>query len=173
MEGKRHTAFDLLEAVIIAVILAAGIRFFLFEPFVIPSASMEPTLIPGDRVMVNKLVYRLGTPKTGDIVVFRYPLDPRTIYIKRLVAVGGQTVEWKKGQLFINGKKVREDYLPHNPGEGPDFGPVTVPPGTYFMMGDNRSNSQDSRVWGAVPRQNIVGKAQILFWPPQRMRVVR
>lgn len=170
---KKNTALDLLEAVTIAVILAVVIRFFLFEPFVIPSASMEPTLVPGDRVMVNKLAYRLGEPKPGDIIVFRYPLDPRTIYIKRLIAVGGQTVELRDGQLFVNGRKVQEAYLPHNPGGGGDFGPVRVPPGTYFVMGDNRNNSQDSRVWGPVPRQNILGKAEVLFWPPQRAKVVR
>ena len=170
---KKSPAWDTIEALVVAVVLALAIRLFLFEPFVIPSASMEPTLVPGDRVMVNKLVYRLTDPAPGDIIVFRYPRDPRTIYIKRLIAVGGQTVELRHGQLFVDGHRVIEDYLPENPGGGGDFGPVRVPPDTYFVMGDNRDNSQDSRVWGPVPKENLVGKAQLLYWPPGRFRVVR
>jgi signal peptidase I len=170
---KRNGILDLVEAVAIAVVLAMAFRFFLFEPFVIPSGSMEPTLVPGDRVIVNKLIYRLSDPSPGDVIVFRYPRDPHTIYIKRLIASGGQTVELRDGQLFIDGRAVHEDYLPHNPSGVGDFGPVRVPEGSYFVMGDNRANSQDSRVWGAVPRKNILGKAQFLFWPPTRIRIVR
>ncbi|MCR4420733.1 MAG: signal peptidase I [Clostridia bacterium] len=171
--SKKSPVLDTLEALVVAVVLALAIRLFLFEPFMIPSASMEPTLVPGDRVMVNKLVYRLGDPEPGDVIVFRYPPDPHIVYIKRVVAVGGQSVELRNGQLFVDGQKVQEEYLPQNPGGGGDFGPVKVPAGTYFVMGDNRNNSQDSRVWGPVPRQNLLGKAQLLYWPPDRFRVVR
>ncbi|MGB9919421.1 MAG: signal peptidase I [Moorellales bacterium] len=170
---KKGPAWDTIEAIVVALVLALAIRLFLFEPFMIPSASMEPTLMPGDRVMVNKLVYRLADPVPGDIIVFRYPLDPRIIYIKRLVALGGQTVELRNGQLFVDGRPVEENYLPEDPASGGDFGPVRVPPNTYFVMGDNRNNSQDSRVWGPVPKENVVGKAQLLYWPPGRFRVVR
>lgn len=172
MESKRTPAFDLVEAVIVAVIIAIGIRFFLVESFVIPSASMEPTLVPGDRVMVNKLTYRLNDPKPGDIVVFRYPLDTRSIYIKRLIAVGGQTVEVRQGRLYIDGQRTPEENYVMPDTVMDDFGPAQVPPDTFFVMGDNRNNSQDSRSWGTVPRQNFLGKAFLLYWPVGRLQVI-
>lgn len=170
-QQKSSGWLDLLEAVIIALALAIVIRYFLFEPFVIPSGSMEPTLQPGDRIIVSKLSYRLSEPQREDIVVFRYPPNPRLVYIKRLVAVGGDTVEIADNRLYINGKPVPEPYLP----EGSymhDFGPVEVPPGNFLVLGDNRNNSEDSRVWGLLPEENVLGKAMLLFWPPGRIRLI-
>lgn len=162
---------DLLQAVIIALALAIAIRLFLFEPFVIPSGSMEPTLQPGDRIIVSKLSYRFSQPKREEIIVFRYPPNPRLVYIKRLVAVGGDTLKIENNRLYINGKPVPEPYLPRGTNMH-DFGPVEIPPGNYFVLGDNRSNSEDSRVWGLLPEENVVGKAVLLFWPPGRVRLI-
>ncbi len=162
---------DLLESVVLAVVLAAVLRFFIIQPFYIPSASMEPTLLINDRIIVNMLIYRFSPPKRGDIVVFRYPVDPSRDFIKRVVALEGETVEVKQGYLFVNGRRLDEPYLPKQ--VMIDFGPKKVPPGNLFVMGDNRNNSDDSRVWGPLPKQNIIGKAFVIFWPPGRMRILR
>lgn len=162
---------DLLESVVLAVVLAAILRFFIIQPFYIPSASMEPTLLINDRLIVNMLLYRFSPPKRGDIIVFRYPVDPSRDFIKRVVALEGETVEVKQGYLFVNGRRLDEPYLPKQVMS--DFGPVKVPPGDLFVMGDNRNNSDDSRVWGPLPKQNIIGKAFVIFWPPGRMRILR
>ncbi len=165
--------WDLLQSLIIAAILALIIRGFLFTPFYIPSPSMEPTLYPGDRIIVNRLAYRLGEPRHGDVVVFRYPLDPKRDYIKRVVAVGGDTVEARNNVLYINGQpQPRAGYLP--PGiVYEDFGPVTVAADNYFMMGDNRNNSADSRVWGTLERNYIIGKAVLKFWPLNHIGLIK
>ncbi|AKX93731.1 signal peptidase I [Neomoorella thermoacetica] len=176
-EGKqsRETAWwwDLLQSLVVAAVLAVIIRAFLFTPFYIPSPSMEPTLYPGDRIIVNRLAYRLGDPQRGDVVVFHYPLDPSRDYIKRVVAVGGDTVEARNNVLYVNGQpQPPEKYLP--PGVVySDFGPVKVPPNNYFMMGDNRNNSADSRVWGTLDRRLVIGKAMFIFWPLNRLGLIR
>lgn len=167
-ERKRSLFGEAFESVAIAVILAVIIRLFILEPFYIPSGSMEPTLLVNDRIIVSKLNYHLQEPKRGDIVVFKYPLDTKRNFVKRLIAVGGETVALKDSRLYINGQMVPENYLP--PGlRIPDYGPVTVPQGSYFMLGDNRNNSDDSRVWGFLPKNLIVGKALVLYWPPNRI----
>ncbi|MEW6661250.1 MAG: signal peptidase I [Bacillota bacterium] len=172
MQGSKSAFSEFLESIIIAIILATVIRVFLFQPFYIPSGSMEPTLMPGDRIIVNKLVYRFSEPVRGDVVVFKYPLDPQKDYIKRIVAVMGERIKVIDSRLFINNKQVPEPYLPpsliYN-----DFGPADVPSGAYFVMGDNRNNSQDSRIWGPLPRENVVGKAVIIFWPLNRVGLIR
>ncbi|KKM11863.1 signal peptidase I [Clostridiales bacterium PH28_bin88] len=172
MAGNKSAFAELLESVVIAVILATVIRFFLFQPFYIPSGSMEPTLSPGDRIIVNKLTYRFSEPNRGDVIVFKYPLDPQKDYIKRVVAVAGERVEIRNSEVYVNGEAIGEPYLP----EGlvfNDFGPVEVPRDSYFVMGDNRNNSQDSRVWGALPEQNVIGKAVLVFWPLGRLGLIR
>jgi signal peptidase I len=164
---------DLLQSLVIAAVLALIIRSFLFTPFYIPSPSMEPTLYPGDRIIVNRLAYRLGEPQRGDVVVFRYPLDPSRDYVKRVVAVGGDIVEARDNVLYINGQpQPPASYLP--PGVVySDFGPIKVPPNNYFMMGDNRNNSADSRVWGTLDRKLIIGKAVLVYWPLNHIGLIR
>jgi signal peptidase I len=162
---------EILESVVLAVVLAAVIRIFLFEPFYIPSPSMQPTLYANDRIIVNKLVYRLYTPTRGDVMVFRFPLDTSRDFIKRLVAFGGETVEVRQSHVYINGKVLHEPYLLHE--LVPNFGPYKVPTGSYFMMGDNRNNSEDSRVWGPLARKFLIGKAIVIYWPPGRIGIVR
>lgn len=164
METKK----DFWQAVVIAFLLAVGIRFFLFEPFVIPSGSMEPTLQPGDRIIVEKVSYRFREPWRGEIVVFKYPLDPDLTYVKRLIALGNERIEINGNHLYINAQRLDEPYL--SPGTyTKDFGPEKVPPGHFFVMGDNRSDSCDSRFWGPFPRENLVGRAVLIFWPPHRI----
>lgn len=166
---KRSLFGEMFESVAIAVLLAVVIRLFVLEPFYIPSGSMEPTLQERDRIIVSKMNYYFQEPKRGDIVVFKYPKDPKRNFVKRLIAKGGETVAIKDSRLYINGQQVPEDYLP--PGlRIADFGPVAVPEGSYFMMGDNRNNSDDSRVWGFLPEKLIVGKAILIYWPPERIK---
>jgi len=165
---KRSLFSEVFESVTIAVLLAVVIRLFVLEPFYIPSGSMEPTLKENDRIIVSKLNYHFQEPKRGDIVVFKYPRDPKRNFVKRLIAVGGETVAIRNSRLYINGQPVPEDYLP--PGlRFADYGPKEVPQGNYFMMGDNRNNSDDSRVWGFLPKELIVGKALVIYWPPGRL----
>lgn len=171
--GKRSGFFgDILESLVIAVVLAILIRAFIFQPFYIPSGSMMPTLLQEDRIIVSKLTYHFRPPERGDVVVFRFPFDKKKTYVKRLIGLSGETVQLSGGKLFINGREVPEPYLP--PGTCfADYGPVKVPEDSYFMLGDNRMNSEDSRVWGFLDQKLIVGKAVVLYWPPNRIRIVR
>lgn len=162
---------EIIESVAIAVVLALVIRVFLFQFFVIPSGSMEPTLTEGDMIAANKIIYRLSEPKRGDIIVFKYPLNPDRDFVKRLIGLPGEKVQIKNSTLHINGKIIAEPYLPKGL-KFQDFGPVTVPKDKYFMMGDNRNNSLDSRVWGEMPKENIIGKASIIYWPVKRIRIL-
>lgn len=170
--GKRSVFSEVFESVAIAVLLAVLIRLFILEPFYIPSGSMEPTLKEHDRIIVSKLNYHFQEPKRGDIVVFKYPRDPKRNFVKRLIAVGGETVAIRNSRLYINGQPVPEDYLPKGL-RFADYGPVEVPRGSYFMLGDNRNNSDDSRVWGFLPKDLIVGKAIVIYWPPDRIGLAR
>jgi signal peptidase I len=143
-------------------------RIFVAEPFRIPSESMEPTLAPGDQALVDKLAYRgSATPHRGDLVAFH---APRTgdVLLKRVVAVGGDTVGIEDGRLVVDGRIVREPYADPDAIDSVYFGPVRVRPGTVFVLGDNRANSDDSRDFGAVPDDRIIGRAVARVWPPGR-----
>jgi len=169
--GKRNSLLvEIVQSLVVAVVLALIIHTFVMQNFRIPSASMEPTLQIQDYIFASKLNYRFQEPKRGDIVVFKYPLDTKRYFVKRLIAVGGETVAFRNSQLLINGQPVSENYLPRGL-RIPDYGPVEVTAGNYFMMGDNRNNSSDSREWGFVPRNLIVGKEIFIYWPPARMGV--
>lgn len=164
--------WDMIESVAIALILAFLIRTFIIQPFYIPSGSMYPNLQPNDKVLVNMFIYHFHEPSRGDIMVFHYPLDQQKDYIKRIIGLQNETVEVKNSQVYINGKLLEEPYLPQGLEYG-DFGPFKVPPGNYFMMGDNRPDSQDSRYWGALDKKLIIGKAMLIFWPLNRMTLLR
>ncbi len=187
---KRSAAREYYEAILVAVILALFARTFVFENFKIPSGSMEDNLLIGDHLVVNKFIfaphwdtplYRLlpyRAPRRGDVVVFKYPEDPRRDFIKRCVAVAGDTVQIRNKQLYLNGKAMEEPYVvhkdpftwPNDPSIRPsqrlrdNFGPFTVPPGTIFCLGDNRDNSLDSRFWGPVPLTYVKGRAVLIYW---------
>jgi len=171
---KRSVIAELAESIVIAVILALVIRLFILEPFYIPSGSMLPTLEIGDRIIVCKFIYKYGLddPARGDVIVFRYPVDPSRNFIKRIIAVGGETVAVRDNKLYINGEVVPEPYLPAGL-EFSDFGPLYVPPGSYFVMGDNRNHSEDSRKWGFLYRDLIIGKAVIIYWQLERLGIIR
>ncbi|MGO0122313.1 signal peptidase I [Desulfothermobacter acidiphilus] len=170
-EGQKSYWQEILESLVIAVVLAVVIRAFIIQPFYIPSGSMIPTLEQGDRILVAKFAYWFTTPQRGDIIVFHYPLNPKKDYIKRVIGVGGDVVELRNNHLYINGHLTPEPYLP--PGTTfPNYGPVKVPPGCYFVLGDNRMNSEDSRVWGMLEGHYIIGKAFFRYWPLNRIGVL-
>jgi signal peptidase I len=168
---KTRVFSDILESLVIAVLLAVLLRAFVFVPRVIPSGSMIPTLYEKDRIIVSKITYRFHQPERGDVMVFRYPLDPKRNYVKRIIGLGGETVVLSDNKLYINDRLVSETYLPPDT-TFYDFGPIKVPPESYFVLGDNRMNSQDSRVWGFVERRLVIGKAVLLYWPPDRIGIV-
>jgi len=170
--GKKSPLREIFESLLIAVILAVIIRMFILQPFYIPSGSMEPTLQINDRIIVSKISYRLHEPERGDIVVFKFPHDTKRDFVKRLIGKGGETVAIRDSKLYINDKLVPEKYLPPGLKINEDFGPVTVPEGHYLMMGDNRNNSNDSRKWGPLPKDLIIGKAVMLYWPLQHIRII-
>jgi len=157
---------DYLKAAVIAVGLALIIRTFIVQAFKIPSESMVDTLLVGDHLLVNKLVYNFEPIQRGDIVVFRYPLDPNRDFVKRVVGLPGETIEMRQTTVYVNGAPLTESYTRYEDYAGyrHGFGPFTVPEGAVFMMGDNRDNSQDSRVWGPLPVENIRGKAFVIHW---------
>lgn len=171
-EGLKKWLWEMTESIAIALILAFLIRTFIIQPFYIPSGSMYPNLQPNDKVLVNKFTYYFTEPKRGDIMVFHYPLDTKKDYIKRIIGLENETIEVKDSQIYINGKILKEPYLPEGLEYG-DFSPYKVPAGNYFMMGDNRPDSQDSRYWGSLDKNLIIGKAMIVFWPPKRVMLLR
>lgn len=164
---------EYLEAFGIAIVLAVFIITFIAQSFLVQGASMEPTLHNGERLMVDKLTYRFRPPRRGEIIVFRYPTDPRRKFIKRIMGLPGDQVEVRRHQLYINGKVLEEPYI-NGPTYG-DFGPIVVPEGAFFVLGDNRNNSDDSRFSdvGPVPRKLVVGRALVRYWPPLRVGLVR
>jgi len=172
-KGKSVTR-EYTEAFVIAIVLAIIIRIFIVEAFKIPSGSMIPTLLVGDHLLVNKFIYRFKEPARGDVIVFKYPDDPSRNFIKRVIGVGGDTIEVRDKVLYVNGTAQTESFtqhvspevLPSRYSPRDNFGPTTVPKDMYFMMGDNRDSSLDSRFWKNrfVKQQAIVGKAFILYW---------
>lgn len=168
---QKSTTVEIIESIVIAVLLAALIRIFILAPFYIPSGSMIPTLLEGDRIIVSKITYRIKEPQRGDIVVFKYPRDTSRDYVKRLIGLGGETVALKNSRLYINGQLMPEKYLPAGLRFN-DYGPVRVPEGHYLMLGDNRNVSEDSRYWGPLPEKYIIGKALLIYWPLNRIRLL-
>lgn len=163
---------EALKTIALSGILAFGIRSFVAEARYIPSGSMLPTLQINDRLIIDKISYDFRNPKRGDIVVFS-PTDTlkkqnfKDAFIKRVIGLPGETVEVKDGLVYVNGQPIQEKYVEDQPNYR--FGPVTVPPNEYLVLGDNRNNSYDSHYWGSVPRQNIIGRAVVRFWPINRV----
>ena len=168
------------EPFLVAAILAIIIRTFLLGPYKIPSGSMIPTFMVGDRIFVDKISYRFHSPERGDIIVFKYPVDPKKDFVKRLVAVGGDEIEIKDGKIILNGKVLQD--LPfskvtyYNRDEwryGKHGQVIKVPPDNYFALGDNSAQSSDSRNWGFVPKKNLIGKAFVIWWPINRIKLAK
>jgi signal peptidase I len=161
-------------SVLLSAITAFTLRLFVAESRYIPSGAMTPTLAINDRVVINKLVYRFQSPERGDIIVFNPTENLKKegmneAFIKRIIGIPGDQVEIKVGQVFVNNKLLTESYIMNNTAGGQDFPTQVVPPNSYLVLGDNRSNSYDSRYWGFVPRENIIGKATQRFWPIDRI----
>ena len=188
-DPNKSSTQEWIESIFIAFLLALFIRTFFIQAFKIPTGSMRMTLLEGDRILVNKLCYgpklfgdfRLpgyGKPKRGDVVVFIYPEDKTKDFIKRLIAVGGETVEIKNSHVYINGQLIKEgiagqiDYYNRGP-YGQENQKITVPEGSYFVLGDNSGSSKDSRYWGFVPGNFLIGKAELIYWPLTRIRIIK
>ncbi|MBE9119090.1 signal peptidase I [Lusitaniella coriacea LEGE 07157] len=158
----------------LSAFLAIGVRTFVAEARYIPSESMLPTLEVNDRLMIEKLSYRFKTPQRGDVIVFMPPDEARLCtgetqkqaYIKRAIGLPGDVVEVKNSQVYINNKLLKEDYIQESPYY--QYGPVTVPPNSYLVLGDNRNNSCDGHYWGFVPHENLIGRATVRYWPFNR-----
>jgi len=171
--GQFAFPIRLLVLVVVAGLLAFGLRAFVVEPFWIPSESMEPTLhgcggCNNDRLLVDKLSYHLHAVHRGDVVVFRRPPGveaPESVLIKRVIGLPGEKVSGHDGQVWIGDRPLEESYVNPACHGTTDFDPVTVPSGRYFMMGDNRCNSSDSRVFGPIPKSSIIGRAFLIIWP--------
>jgi signal peptidase I len=179
---KKSVIREYAEIIVLAVGLALFVRTFFIQAFRIPSESMEDTLLVGDFLFANKLLYgpklplidvrlpAIRDPRPGDIIIFKYPGDPKVDYIKRCVAVAGQSVELIDSQLYVDGVLQEEEFTKYVFGSRPErhFGPFTVPEGHIFMMGDNRDNSADSRAWGPLDKRLITGKAMFIYfsWNP-------
>ena len=173
VSGQKGTGpLDVVLTLLISVVLVFGVvRPFIVEAYYVPSGSMEPTLMPGDRVLAAKFYYRFFKPQRGDLVVFSDPGIPRETLVKRVVGLPGDTVAIKDGILYINGEPKKEPYVDHRLTDSTFFGPVRVPRGHVFVMGDNRTNSVDSRSFGPVPQGDLLGKVFLRFWPLDRMGI--
>lgn len=156
---------DWLISIVIAVILAFFIRYFIVELYMVEGPSMTPTLLNGERLVVNKFIYRFRQPTKGEVVVFKFPKDQSRDFIKRVIATAGDTIEIKDGRVFVNGQLLNEPYILEKPRL--PYPLATVPEGTVFVMGDNRNNSEDSRFSdvGFVSLDLLKGKAVMVFWP--------
>jgi signal peptidase I len=184
---KKSTAREYFESIVIAVILALFVRTWAVQAFKIPTGSMENNLLIGDHLLVNKFIFGptisdiekkllpIRDPRRGDVVVFKYPDEPERDFIKRVIGLPGETLELRNKKVYINGQPLDEPYVHFlEPASNSQevtsydvrerYGPVRVPDGQYFVMGDNRDNSQDSRYWGFLPRAYIKGRALMIYW---------
>ena len=184
---QKSTLREYFESILVAVVLALFVRTFVFQAFKIPTGSMKPNLLVGDHLIVNKFIFApaasalerallpMRAIRRGDIIVFKFPEEPERDFIKRVIGMPGDTLELKNQTVLINGEPLREDYAhylfpPAVDGQADSFdirrkyGPVTVPAGHYFMMGDNRDDSQDSRFWGFLPETYVKGRALFIYW---------
>jgi signal peptidase I len=171
IRDTRRSIFDFLKTLVVAFVLAQFVMISVAQAFQVEQYSMEPNLLPHDRVLVNKFIYRFRQPRPGEIVVLKPPTDPGRNYIKRVVAVSGQRVEIRAGHVYVDGRMLPERYL--SVVTAGTYGPLVVPAHQAFVLGDNRGNSEDSRAFGFVPDRNLVGEAILIYWPPERVHVLR
>ncbi len=162
---------DLAFSVLIAIVLIV----FIYQPVKVEGTSMMPALTDQERIFINKFTYRfgIGSIERGDLVVFWYPHDQSKSYIKRVIGLPGDTVEVRNGTVIVNGRPLAEDYVPEEYRDHQSFHAVTVSPDNYYVLGDHRSSSNDSRVWGTVERKYIYGKAVFVYWPLEKMGRLR
>ena len=168
MEHKKSKKKWVLGIIVTVLLIGGLLRWGVWQPYLIPSPSMEPGMTPGDRILVNRLAYRWWAPAHGDVVVFAFPKDTKRTFVKRVIATEGETVELRDNKVFVNGNVTQEPYV--KAGDYPPFGPEIVPTGRVFLLGDNRRESEDSREWGLLPKNYLLGKAWLLYYPFQRFR---
>src|SRR6266498_6038139 len=166
-----HEIVAALQTLVSAAVYATLIVTFGFQVARVDGLSMAPTLEDHDRLIVNKLVYELGDPRPGDIVMLYYPVNPEKMFVKRVIAKEGDTVRIVDGHVYVNDIPLRDEYVPAEFRSHDDWGPQVVQQGYYFVMGDHRNNSSDSRHWGPVPKKYIVGKVKVRWWPLQDARI--
>ncbi len=188
--ARKSTLREWVESILIAFVLAMIIRTFFVQAFKIPTGSMRMTLIEGDAILVNKMIYgakipftnirfpAISEPKRGDVAVFIFPQDTKKDFIKRIIGLPGETVEIKNGTIFINDQPLTDPVFSqkyyYNRGDFGDVGKkIQVPENHYFVLGDNSASSQDSRYWGFVPAGNLLGKAMVIYFPPKRIRLIK
>ena len=171
-EQEENPIVEILKTLVSAAILAFGIRACVAEARFIPSESMLPTLEIDDRLIVEKVSYRFRKPERGDVIVFS-PTEAleeqnyKEAFIKRVIGLPGDVVEVKNGNVYVNDEELTEKYILNAPNY--KYGPIEVPEGQYLVLGDNRNNSYDSHYWGFVPLENVIGRATVRFWPPNRL----
>ncbi|UOD35333.1 signal peptidase I [Deferribacteraceae bacterium V6Fe1] len=168
---KKSKFKDTVDSIIVAFVIAMIIRAFFLQAYKIPSGSMLNTLLIGDHILVNKAAYLFTEPKRGDVIVFEYPIEPEKDFIKRVIGLPGDKIKMENKKIYINSKQLNESYVRYESdfvfkGENPrdNFDEFTVPKGKYFVMGDNRDSSFDSRYWGFVSKDMIKGKALLIYW---------
>ncbi len=190
--SRKAIIWEWVESILVALVLALVIRHFVVQAFKIPTGSMRTTLIEGDRILVNKFIYgakipftdlrlpALRQPKRGDVVVFVYPEDPKKDFIKRLVGLPQEKLEIRNGNIYINGELCRDPavynrYYYNRPetAYGAEGEAVSIPGDSYYVLGDNSASSRDSRYWGFVPKKNMLGNAILIYWPPNRIRIIK
>lgn len=168
--------FEFIKTVAIIVLIAFFVRFYLVQPFVVEGSSMEPNFHNGEYLLVDKLTYRFRAPRRGDVIVFHPPSAPNLNYIKRIIALPNEQIEIRNGEIFVNGAKLTESYIPEEETLVRDSQAANVAqklgPEQYFVLGDNRSHSSDSREWGNMPRTNIIGRAWLIVFPIRHFGLV-
>ncbi|UHA73957.1 signal peptidase I [Paenibacillus sp. 481] len=183
--GKKNELLEWIKAIAIAVVLVVIVRWLLFAPFIVDGPSMEPNFWTGERLIVNKMLYDFRDPEVGEVVVFHVPRENRDL-IKRVIGVAGDTIEYRDDDLLVNGKKVAEPYIQQALDEAHKNGKLysnrdfpnemvtetKVPAGHIFVMGDNRGNSTDSRSLGFIPLKDVIGRADVIFWPLSQMKLI-
>jgi signal peptidase I len=171
LRSTIHWTRDLMVSVVIAIVVI----LFIYQPVKVEGTSMMPALVDQERIFINKFMYRfnIGAIERGDMVVFWFPQDPSKSYIKRVIGIPGDTVDVDNGRVRLNGRMLEEGYVPDEYRDHVSVPRTRVPVGQYFVLGDHRSSSNDSRSWGMVPRGYIYGKAVFVYWPPDKMGVLR
>lgn len=170
---ERNSLRLWLRDLLVSVAASFMIITFVYQPVRVEGTSMQPELRDQDRLFINKFAYHFESISRGDVVVFHYPRDPSKSYIKRVIALPGDTIRIDEGRVFVDGKRIAEPYVPLRFRDDRSMAKMVVPPNDYFVMGDHRSISSDSRDFGPVPRNLIYGKAAFIYWPADNMGVVK
>lgn len=176
-DKRKNKTADWFKSLVWALAIAMLVRIFFIGNFKIPSTSMVPTLRVGDRLLSNNIIYKIRSPKRGEVVIFKYPEDPKRDFVKRMIGLPSEKVMIKDGKIFVNGEVVEGERISirkyYSEGFYGNEEEIEVPPEGYYVLGDNSINSRDSRYWGFVPKKNFVGKALFIYWPPWRMGFIR